>query len=334
MAAYVHAGHTGVTLFFVLSAFLLSRPYWSQAAGGRKVSARQFLRRRALRILPLYWFVVIASSVIYAVREGGQLAAGIPYLFFLNSFSGVTVPMFPFSDVWWSLATEAQFYLLLPIFGLLSLYRMGRHAIIAGGLLYAAGYAYTAWTGFDIRLAEDLTGRLPAFAIGAAASWLYLRHGAALKRKFHASARLRNGGADLILLAVLAAQGFLLREVVLRGFNNAEATWHGWHVAEALLWTAVVLLVLLTPLRSGILLSRSWLEAVGRLSYSLYLLHWPILFYGLYFLSVPIPDVFRGWSSTSSAAVGACLVVALALSMFTYWAIERPFLRAKSRVPI
>jgi peptidoglycan/LPS O-acetylase OafA/YrhL len=51
---YVWAGHTGVTLFFVLSAFLLSLPFLDEAYGGRTVSRRQFYERRALRILPLY----------------------------------------------------------------------------------------------------------------------------------------------------------------------------------------------------------------------------------------------------------------------------------------
>lgn len=39
----------------------------------------------------------------------------MPYLLFLNSFAGMADVLFPFSNVWWSLATEVQFYLLLPV---------------------------------------------------------------------------------------------------------------------------------------------------------------------------------------------------------------------------
>jgi peptidoglycan/LPS O-acetylase OafA/YrhL len=332
LSAYVHAGHTGVTLFFVLSAFLLSRPYVSKEIGTRRISTAQFFRRRALRILPLYWFAVIASSVVHTVREGGEFATGLPYLFFLNSFPGASQPMFPFSDVWWSLATEAQFYLLLPILGGLARYRAGRYVIVAMGVAYAAGYVIAVSAGLSLKTALALTGRLPAFAIGGAASWVYLRYGDSLKRRLHAAAWLRHGGADLVLFAVLTAMGFLLREVVFRGFYSAETSWHGWHVAEALLWALVVLLVLLAPIRIGVLLSHAWIGVVGRLSYSLYLVHMPILFYSLYPRRGAIPELFQGWNPTSLAAVGVCLAIALALSTITYWAIERPFLRSKSRV--
>jgi len=47
--AFVTAGHTGVSLFFVLSAFLLSLPFLKEAAGGRHLSRSEFYERRALR---------------------------------------------------------------------------------------------------------------------------------------------------------------------------------------------------------------------------------------------------------------------------------------------
>jgi peptidoglycan/LPS O-acetylase OafA/YrhL len=53
--AFVHAGFTGVDLFFVLSAFLLSLPFLAEGAGGRRVVVREYALRRALRILPLYY---------------------------------------------------------------------------------------------------------------------------------------------------------------------------------------------------------------------------------------------------------------------------------------
>src|SRR4029453_9298894 len=56
--ALIGAGHTGVGLFFVLSAFLLSLPFLRESAGGTKVSRWRFYQRRALRILPLYWGVL------------------------------------------------------------------------------------------------------------------------------------------------------------------------------------------------------------------------------------------------------------------------------------
>ena len=55
----------GVTLFFVLSGFLLARPWFVAAALGRQEpSSRHYLWKRALRILPLYWVVVVAAFLI------------------------------------------------------------------------------------------------------------------------------------------------------------------------------------------------------------------------------------------------------------------------------
>src|SRR5262249_47236712 len=60
--AFVWAGHSGVTLFFVLSAFLLSLPFLDEANGGRTGSRPPFYQRRALRTLPLY----LAGGVVGA----------------------------------------------------------------------------------------------------------------------------------------------------------------------------------------------------------------------------------------------------------------------------
>ena len=65
------------------------------------------------------------------------------------------------------------------------------------------------------------------------------------------------------------------------GFYNAEVHWHEWHVAEAGLWTLIKLLVLLTPIKLGFLFDSRLLSLLGVLSYSLYLVHMPIVVYVL-----------------------------------------------------
>src|SRR5262247_1158122 len=78
--AFVRAGHTGVDLFFVLSAFLLSQPFLAEAAGGQRVVRRDYFVRRALRILPLYYAAVVVGTLLSATRLL-ELRRGIPYLF-------------------------------------------------------------------------------------------------------------------------------------------------------------------------------------------------------------------------------------------------------------
>lgn len=335
LAAFVHAGHTGVTLFFVLSAFLLSRPFLAEAAGGRRVSRRSFFARRALRILPLYWTVVIVSTLLRVWLGDAGLSQGIPYLFFFNSFSGGAEPMFPFSDVWWSLATEAQFYLALPLFTLLLLSRWGRWLFLALLVLYAGTYYALVTSGSDwmhSKLSISLFGRGHSFLIGIAAAWIYDRWGAQIRERCSQSRLARWGGADLVLLAVILCQGLLLREVAFLGFFDAEYSWSEWHILESFLWALLTLMLLVAPLRLGFLLSNRLLGTVGLLSYSMYLVHFPIIFYVLYRLGARNPEAYGGWTLTSFGAVMLCIGLSLALSALTYLAIERPVLKRKARI--
>lgn len=112
--AFVLAGHTGVSLFFILSGFLLARPFLAEAAGGRRVGRRAYLVRRALRILPL-WVAAVAVASVDCARRPADVLHGVPYLFFLNAVPSLVTPLTPYSEVWWSLATEVEFYLLLPL---------------------------------------------------------------------------------------------------------------------------------------------------------------------------------------------------------------------------
>src|SRR5690348_11913534 len=113
-ASIILGGHTGVSLFFILSSFLLTQPFLIEITGGKRVSRREFFSRRVLRILPLYYVAVTVGTDVMAT-QAHDLLKGIPYLFFLNSFAGWSESLAPYSAVWWSLATEAQFYVALPL---------------------------------------------------------------------------------------------------------------------------------------------------------------------------------------------------------------------------
>src|SRR6185295_9484169 len=108
--AFVLAGHTGVTLFFVLSGFLLAPPFLAEARGGRRVSRAIYFTRRARRVLPAYYLFVVLAAVTTAKTPLAVLR-GVPYLFFLQALPDFTERLGPWSPPWWSLATEAQFYL-------------------------------------------------------------------------------------------------------------------------------------------------------------------------------------------------------------------------------
>jgi len=331
---YVWAGHTGVTLFFVLSAFLLSLPFLDEAYGGRTVSRRQFYERRALRILPLYWVVVVVATILSS-HTLADLWRGVPYLAFLQSKPNLPTPMRPYSGVWWSLATEVQFYVLLPLIAL----AFGRSRRVTLALLAGYAVAYLAVAtglvlpGIEPWLrAQSVVGRGPLFVFGILAAWFYRRHGDAVRARLAASRPLAVGGADLILAAVFVALAFLLRWVNRSGFFPIEETqWYVWHVPEGVFWTAVVLILLLAPLRLKAVLSNPLLAWLGVLSYSIYLLHQPLLYYSVRVARRAFPGMAE-WGVSAVLWLAVVTAACVGLASLTYRLIERPFLVRKARI--
>jgi len=332
--ALIRAGHTGVSLFFVLSAFLLSLPFWREPSGGPYLSIARYGRRRALRILPLYWFAVAVGAVLSA-GAFADLGRAIPHALFLSSVAGWWTPLYPYSGVWWSLATEVQFYLLLP---LLLLCRRWRHggalglallaAVVVVHGLFLAGVIGARSQAGQVQLADSIIGRAPQFLIGGAAAWLYLRTRGALPA---APTWWRNGGADLALFGALTALALELEWVMAGGLEHfVTVPFQAWHILEALLWATVLLLVLVAPLRTKRVWANPVLEWLGLLSYSIYMWHLPIAWHvviGLRHSGVPVP---AGWSALGLVAALLIASLCLGLSMLTYRFIERPFLVRKA----
>jgi peptidoglycan/LPS O-acetylase OafA/YrhL len=336
--AFAKAGHTGVSLFFILSAFLLSLPFFAEVAGGRRVVRSAFYARRALRILPLYYVAVMVGAVL-AADHLRDLARAIPYLLFLNSVAGWTVQLRPYGNVWWSLATEVQFYLLLPLLPVFLRSRAGRRCgalvVVAYAVAYAAflaGRLHTRSVEGAVVLSHSLFGRAPFFLFGIVAAWIYGTRGARLRDAAARVRWLRGGGADALLLAVVSALGLVLEHVAQRGYWPMETPpRHVWHVLEAALWTAVVLLILVAPLRAKPVVSNRFLGTIGVLSYSIYLVHLPIVDFGLRaFRAAGVAST--SWEPGTIVAVGTVALATLALSAVTYRVIERPFLVRKSRL--
>src|SRR5690348_8937986 len=129
---------TGVDLFFVLSGFLLFLPYARAMLDGQQLpSARRFYRRRALRILPAYWvcLAIVVALKFYVQHVPFSVGDVAAHIFLIHD----SFPQFnrDYDGPFWTLAVEAQFYLLLPLLALIvSWMCRGRHSAwrIAAGI--------------------------------------------------------------------------------------------------------------------------------------------------------------------------------------------------------
>ena len=104
----VQPGPVGVTMFFVLSGFLITRILLREKSSGT-LSLRTFYLKRALRIFPIYYLALLVVGVFMTWRHAGWLAAYMSN--FLFAFDSAPHPL----RHTWSLAVEEHFYLVWPL---------------------------------------------------------------------------------------------------------------------------------------------------------------------------------------------------------------------------
>jgi peptidoglycan/LPS O-acetylase OafA/YrhL len=327
--SFISSGSSGVTLFFVLSGFLLSMPFFQGIKSGDHPPIRQYYFSRLLRIIPLYYIAVIASMV-----ATGKYTEAIPALWF--SYVGFSV--FPYSVVWWTLSTEVQFYLLLPLFMYLLRSSKGRAAFAA--ILLAWSYFYyqhsIAQPGNILQPYYSLTtlsifARLPAFILGMAGCYLFLTYRERLQI-WNKLITVRLGGLGIIIALTLLL-GLVLQHSSSMGGLKAERIWHIKHIYEALCWLGILLATLLTnPIGKGLLIN-TFNGVIGKLSYSLYLIHVPVLFFVIHPLRTEMgAEAFIDSPYLYLLSITGCILSVLA-SYVSYRYIELPFLKLKELIP-
>jgi len=309
-------GWSGVDLFFVLSGFLITGILWDTRASPDR--GRVFYVRRALRILPLYYGVLIAVFVLrpflgwnHRLDDVALAPEQIWYWTYLCDWRiALDHPRaFTFLTHFWSLSIEEQFYLVWPAI----VWRCTRR----GALTVAAGLAAGA---FLLRLyfvlGTSLSGsvysllpcRVDALAIGAIVA-LALRGPGGV-----ASVRRWVTPAAVAGLAITA--GLVLVRPTVR-FVDAGMMTIGY---SALDWTFAGLVFAAATTRSAIL---EWtpLRAAGRYSYGLYVYH-PLV---MWWITRDVPWIEH---SELRFVVGATLGSIVA-AWISYRLYESPFLRLK-----
>ena len=308
-------GYLGVSIFFTLSGFLITRVLLEERADTGTVHVGRFWARRVRRLAPAG--LLTLAGILVAVRLGAfagvhdlrrdvvgaavqlanwaQLTSGREYA---DLFDTSASPV----DHWWSLAIEEQFYLLWPLaFALLA--RRSRRALRVGvvGLFVAAAAtaplvawrwgSQAAYLSTPARLAEILAGVGLAVLVDLD--------------------RLRGADAARWARLGLAAAAAV---VAVAAVTPAEGGWayHGGLPAFALLSAAVVGGALVDgPLRRG--LAARPLVALGTISYGVYLYHWPIFL----LVDEQVPD------APAALRLAAKLGLTLAAAAASHRVVER-----------
>jgi len=298
---------TGVALFFVISGFLLWRPFAASLGDRAKVSVKRFAANRALRIVPLYTVVVL---VVFFATEAHP-AEALLRLFRALSFTGVYAgdDLLP---VAWSLDDEVAFYLLLPVlFLVLMAWRRPPQRLVLGvgiiGALSVISLVALALTPQDLAITGGPLTKFHLFGLGMLLASLHVRW-----PRYGLSPRMLALGAAGVIVA-FSVSGFAYEQHMFL-FNPVCGV-------ASFLFVGVV--AFSGPqARLTRVLSLRPLVFLGEISYGIYLWH------------EAIHHVLFNEGILSSSYVPGFLELAMctiALATGTYYLVEKPALRLKNR---
>jgi peptidoglycan/LPS O-acetylase OafA/YrhL len=330
--AWAGGGYLGVDVFFVLSGFLITSLLLAELDRHDRIDVRRFWTRRVSRLGPALLVLVTIGTVLgsfiapqesLAELRGDALAtlAQVVNWRLIDTIghSLVGATRSPFQHCW-SLAIEAQFYLLWPL--LIMLVTRGRGgrrrnvgmlaatltalSAIAMVLLVGPGWhTQRSYYGTDTRAQALLVGAVLAAMIGHRLTGQHRPVSPGARLGISAAGTLAIGG---LLLAFVAAP------------TSGHTMYEGWYLAFAIVVAVLLAQLVLAP--AGVvptLLSARPIVGLGRISYSLYLWHWPLF--------LVITDARTGLSGGSLLA--ARLIGSVVVAIGSYELVERRFHRMR-----
>lgn len=335
---YLARFDAGVTVFFLISGFLLYRPFVvAHLSGGPVMPLRRFWRRRFLRIFPAYWVALTGVVLFFGVQLHGirdwVTFYGLVQIYDSRRFFGAISQA-------WSLATEISFYLFLPLYASV-VRRLGR------------GREGVEWAGLGVLVAVGLAFRSLLYPVrdpGFPASTQFLM-------RYWLPAHL-----DLFALGMAMAVASVQlerrgREPFTGGLAGRAFPWVSWGLAAGALWVVahkvgltaaladasparewarhllyaamavfLILPAVFGPQREGLVrrfLASRPMIGLGLVSYGIYLWHQAWL------------GKARGWTggqlfdASLWKVAGLAFVLSVAVATASYLVVERPTLALK-----
>ncbi len=308
-------GFTGVDIFFVISGYLIGGHIWTELRAGT-FSYRRFYQRRAKRILPAFYAVIVftlgVGLLVLSPRDLEQLgrsavaatlsASNILFWGTANYFAGSSErnPLL----MTWSLGVEEQFYLIVPLLMAIIVRMRSRWVMSAIGTVSLGSFAFAC----------AMAGHHPmaTFYLLPARAW---ELGAGVSLALYETSRHReNASSPWVEIGGAAALGLMIAAMVA---HRVELTASPWTVLPAVAGAALAIAVPGSWINRR-LLSALPLRFIGKISYSWYLWHWPLLslMHILYGGAIPLVR--------EAETVALSFVLAVA----SYFLIEQPFLHS------
>jgi peptidoglycan/LPS O-acetylase OafA/YrhL len=317
-------GWIGVDLFFVLSGYLIAGQLLAPLAHGQRINLPRFFARRALRILPAYFFILALYVLLPSWREYPEM---FPLWKFLVSVQNIGLRGGTAFSHAWSLGVEDQFYLLLPLV-LLCLVRWRRAALIVPCAIVIGGLALrwflarqnpsdggVSFRGFQTLIYYATWTRLDPLVFGV---------GLAAIEKFRPRwwERLMNLAPWLWLpgLALIVSAFWIEEPGVI---TVAVCVWQFQLIA---LGMAALLVCAVSPRLPFRRVAIPGAAFIASIAYSAYLIQKLVIHFVAQFLAA------QNISLTSFLAIVAVQVCVYIAATVLFFAIERPFLKLRHRI--
>lgn len=358
------AGASGVTLFFILSGFLLFMPYArALVSENRWPLARVFYLRRALRILPGYYVSLFVLIVLANPQylHSSYLKEDIEFLtLFLDSSLQTWRHI---NGPYWTLAIEWQFYLVLPLLTLMFAWIVRRFPFkyrvpltvtcllgtIAWALIVRCWGFYYLWhpsqtllvprpvLNWVLFFSYGVSGKYTEdFAIGMLVSLCYIyAQQADPTRTFSKKARQFS-------LPILGAGLLVLLFAAMWQYNY---NFHGWpflndpyslynkfgEIVLSIGYGSCMFALLFGSSELRKPLEWIWLRRTGLISYSLYIWHLPLIFLFEHWIAPHIPGLHADTPGLYAGTWLWVLLVVFPFCVFTYIFIEKPGIQLSNR---
>ena len=308
LPSILRVGYLGVDIFFVLSGFLITRILIAEKKKNR-FSFKVFYYKRALRIFPAYYLLLIATGIIFTWQDFLPNA-----LYLSNYYYSFNRDSHPLRHLW-SLSVEEHFYLVWPL--LLYYLPLSKAEKIIKYVLPAIAIVSAIVTVIflDNKLAEALIYRGTNYRI------LTLSLGGWLAFKEADIVKLKPVLLAVAALAIMAVYFYLKQPGAVYTLLNLFLL--------SIVSVLIFLFALNAEKKTNILrtmFTNPVMSYIGRISYGLYLYHFPVF----YFFGITINQIDTrpmNWQ-----VIILPLIACFSIATISYFVIEQPFLRLKKKI--
>jgi len=316
---YPRGGSFGVDIFFVLSGFLITYLLCNERDRTGDINLGSFYKRRAVRLYPALLTMCVFLLAYYRVTGLSKPAwsdsvkrVSVALLYLTNLYAAFDLMSCGNLLHTWSLACEEQYYLLWPLLLCVMIHLKVSRVVMIGVALFliVLGTSFRAWYWHshqsDLRIYYSIDSHSDGLLMGSILGILAN------------SNYLPTGQGPLRVLAALAWLAVLFIMVVVVCGASGAYTWYGLLSVVNLSACIIIAAIVCIPEgRIARVLENPLLCWMGRISYGLYLWHYPF--------------VCHYWSSPTFRRIVLVSVLTFSTSALSFYLVERPLLRLKGR---